>query len=211
MARGLGRRKRTRVQAEVQRTLAEFAAAVEVRLHAELDRSRQTQLTLIDSVRTLRQEVGARDTDLARALDGVGQAIDHAAEVVDSDRLERRALVEALGSLTREVTERPFAYVAPDPPDRVIGGSFSGGELREAGAVHRGVEVQCRFGSRWVDGFEVCEVVVDGDALRYRVRRQSDGSVLPKLLEAGEVRHRQAAIGSGPGSQPHRSWSRRTQ
>lgn len=37
------------------------------------------------------------------------------------------------------------------------------------------VEVQCRFDQRWSGGFTVVDVTDEG----YRIRRQSDGSVLP--------------------------------
>ena len=51
-----------------------------------------------------------------------------------------------------------------------------------------GVEVRCRFGDRWVTGFEVCEVIRFDDVTRYRLRRRSDGSVLPTLFEDRDVR-----------------------
>jgi hypothetical protein len=53
------------------------------------------------------------------------------------------------------------------------------------------VEVRSRFDQRWARGFEVEEVVVangDGDGPRYRVRRRSDGSVLPSLFVDDELR-----------------------
>jgi hypothetical protein len=50
------------------------------------------------------------------------------------------------------------------------------------------IEVRCRFGDRWVTGFEVCEVIrVDGVA-RYRLRRRSDGSVIPTLFDEKDLR-----------------------
>jgi hypothetical protein len=51
-----------------------------------------------------------------------------------------------------------------------------------------GVEVRCRFGDRWVTGFEVCEVIRFDDVTRYRLRRRSDGSVLPTLFEDKDLR-----------------------
>jgi hypothetical protein len=51
-----------------------------------------------------------------------------------------------------------------------------------------GVEVRCRFGDRWVTGFEVCEVIRFDDVTRYRLRRRSDGSVLPTLFEEQDLR-----------------------
>ena len=57
-----------------------------------------------------------------------------------------------------------------------------------SGSLSAVVEVRCRFGDRWVDGFEVCDVVAHGGDLRYRLRRRSDGSVLPRLFSAEELR-----------------------
>jgi hypothetical protein len=52
------------------------------------------------------------------------------------------------------------------------------------------VEVRSRFDERWTRGFEVAEVVSEDDpaSLRYRIRRRSDGSVLPSLFVDDEVR-----------------------
>jgi hypothetical protein len=50
------------------------------------------------------------------------------------------------------------------------------------------IEVRARFDQAWARGFEVAEEVGDIGAVRYRVRRRSDGSVLPVLFGADEVR-----------------------
>ncbi|MBV8950267.1 MAG: hypothetical protein JOZ99_05280 [Actinobacteria bacterium] len=51
------------------------------------------------------------------------------------------------------------------------------------------VEVRCRFTDNlWVGGFVVCDVVNEAGTLRYRLRRQSDGYVLPLLFQETEVR-----------------------
>lgn len=46
------------------------------------------------------------------------------------------------------------------------------------------VEVRNRFDQRWARGFRVAEVVPGG----YRIRRESDGSVLPVVFSADEIR-----------------------
>jgi hypothetical protein len=46
------------------------------------------------------------------------------------------------------------------------------------------VEVRSRFEGGWSRGFEVAEVVPEG----YRVRRLSDGSVLPTDFDVDDVR-----------------------
>ena len=52
------------------------------------------------------------------------------------------------------------------------------------------VEVRSRFDERWTRGFEVAEIVGQDDpaAVRYRIRRRSDGTVLPALFVDDEVR-----------------------
>jgi len=53
------------------------------------------------------------------------------------------------------------------------------------------IEVRSRFDDRWARGFEVVEMV-DPDSApehpRYRIRRRSDGSVLPVLFDDDDVR-----------------------
>jgi hypothetical protein len=50
------------------------------------------------------------------------------------------------------------------------------------------VEVRSRFDRAWARGFEVAEQVTEDQAPRYRVRRRSDGSVLPVLFGDDEIR-----------------------
>jgi hypothetical protein len=49
------------------------------------------------------------------------------------------------------------------------------------------VEVRTRYLDRWARGFEI--VAVDDDGLR--LRRQSDGEILPVAFGVGDVRPRQ--------------------
>lgn len=50
------------------------------------------------------------------------------------------------------------------------------------------VEVRSRFERTWSRGFEIAEEIDDGGALRYRIRRRSDGSVLPAVFTDDDVR-----------------------
>ena len=61
--------------------------------------------------------------------------------------------------------------------------------------VGQQVEVHTKFDDSWVTGFEIAEVVTEG----YRVRRRSDGSLLPGVTGQADVR---PAIGG-------RLWDRR--
>ena len=47
------------------------------------------------------------------------------------------------------------------------------------------VEVHTKYNDTWVGGFEIAEVLDDG---RYRVRRTSDGSLLPNPTGDADVR-----------------------
>ncbi len=52
------------------------------------------------------------------------------------------------------------------------------------------VDVRSRFDGSWSGGFAVAEVVGKGQPvseLRYRLRRRSDGAVLPRLFSHQEV------------------------
>ncbi|HEV7887055.1 MAG TPA: hypothetical protein VGO92_05815, partial [Acidimicrobiales bacterium] len=51
------------------------------------------------------------------------------------------------------------------------------------------VEIRSRFDGSWTAGFEVDEVIDDASP-QYRVRRLSDGALLPRLFAAGEVAER---------------------
>ena len=50
------------------------------------------------------------------------------------------------------------------------------------------IEVRTRFDGAWVRGFEVAEETARGDQTALRLRRRSDGSVLPTWFTPDEVR-----------------------
>jgi hypothetical protein len=50
------------------------------------------------------------------------------------------------------------------------------------------VEVRTRYEQRWSRGFEVAEIVQAADREQFRVRRRSDGSQLPVLFDANDLR-----------------------
>jgi hypothetical protein len=104
---------------------------------------------------------GTVDPDLATPVPELPDlpAVADAAPIAEID-LEAEA--------ARDAEPMPAAPVRELPPD--------------------GVEVRCRFGDRWVTGFEVCEVIRFDDVTRYRLRRRSDGSVLPTLFEDKDLR-----------------------
>jgi hypothetical protein len=72
--------------------------------------------------------------------------------------------------------------LAAQPPHEVHCVSFTTVPLLEPGTR---VEVRRRFDQRWARGFEVVESV-NGDG--YRIKRLSDGSVLPAEFDEEDVR-----------------------
>jgi hypothetical protein len=103
----LSRRKRAEVATEVKSAMGEFAAAVEARLHSELTRSNQAQLAMVDALRSLHEEMAQRDATFARAFEHLGHAIDQFTAAIEEERIERRALVDAVGALATGVRELP--------------------------------------------------------------------------------------------------------
>jgi hypothetical protein len=79
----------------------------------------------------------------------------------------------------------------PSTGSRSASSAVSGGSLPDVGVtvadtlqVGDKVEVRRRFDSQWARGFEIVEVTDGG----YRVKRLSDGEVLPVLFEHDDVR-----------------------
>jgi hypothetical protein len=141
--------------------------------------------------------------ELVRVLEVVTTMCGHVIEFVEAereerrlvmqeDREERRAIIEALSVLIARIGEQPALPAAPR--ERVIGGSMPAGpepvlDLRE---LEPDREVCCRFGDQWLDGFEICEKVEAALGVRYRLRRRTDGAVLPELFAAADIRHADA-------------------
>ncbi len=136
-------------------------------------------------------------TELVRVLEAVTSMCDRVIEFVEADRAERHLMIEVLTKLSRSVTTpEPTPAPAPAPNgngngERLVGGSMVPGpdpaiDLRERETA---VEVRCRFGERWVDGFEIFEVLRNELGVRYRLRRRIDGVVLPEMFGAADIRH----------------------
>jgi hypothetical protein len=198
-------------------------------------RRAQAEQALFEALEVMRGELAHRDVLLHEMFERVVEISDRMIDFVESDRSERRALSSAVDALTRSLSQPPANAPPIGAMQRVIGGSFFGvgatsGPAVDAGAEmpsaplllairddaivvtpeHR-VEVRCRFGDRWVDGFEVCEVVADNDRLRYRLRRRADDSVLPTLFDADDVRDARDAPRRGAPGIGRRRWSYRAE
>jgi hypothetical protein len=194
--------------------------------------------------------------ELLRLFGVVTNMCDHVIEYIESDRAERRMMLETLATLGRTISESAATLAPrlesarqtvearvldrPQPRERVVGGSMPAGpepviDLRSGPATavpapvgapdgnptghsspppptasahavpatearpstttttvmttEIAVEVRGRFGDRWVDGFEICEVMETPEGHRYRLRRHRDGVVLPELFDATSIRH----------------------
>ena len=145
----------------------------------ELDRSERIALT--EAVSRLSDAVSAASTEtyvLPGSGNGtatvVGGTIDATA---DGDLSLPRGTTEVRPSVDIDLAA---TEAATDPPKQA---------RARRPARPDGVEVRCRFGDRWVSGFEVCEVLrLDDTTTRYRLRRRSDGSVIPTLFDEKDLR-----------------------
>jgi hypothetical protein len=204
-------RFRGRGRAEMQAQAEAFAAAQEElrsEFRAILEAQCRTQVTMLEAMGRLRDDVVSHDAEVVRVLELAVNVCDHVIECVEADRAERGAIVEALTTLSQSLSAplRPISLPNGNgngngnrPAARVIGGRVLGGDgdlmhqpapMIELDDEHDTmVEVRCRFGDRWVDGFEVCETIHTDAGERYRLRRRLDGTILPELFAARDIRH----------------------
>jgi hypothetical protein len=218
-------RGRARARAE---ELADQQAARE-QLRAEIqtlfEAQARAQTATLDALRTLRDDVVSHDAEVVRVLELAVNVCDHVIECVEADRVERQAIVEALGALATAINGAPAPIVIPEARQpRLIGGRVLGGDANYRDIVHepapmielgeahdRSVEVKCRYEGRWVDGFEVCETIHTDAGERYRLRRRIDGTILPELFAAGDLRHVETFEELEPAVEvpaPRRIWSK---
>jgi hypothetical protein len=205
----LVRQELTNVREEVQSTLADAVATLSTRVRTEVEHRVGEPSALVAGLQDVRESLVARESEVVQMLRRVADTCDALAERVQLDRIERSVLADAVNRLAAALS---IVSTVPLPALRttVIGGTVDpeGSDVAldeidleaEAAAdaaslpappvdpVHDGVEVRCRFGDRWVTGFEVCEVIRFDDVTRYRLRRRSDGSVLPTLFEEPDLR-----------------------
>ncbi len=170
----------------------------------------------IEADRVERQLMVDTLTDISRVItEGAASAV---AALAARPALDVGPATRAGGPGTARPSE-PWAFAQssnePGTPvawrERVIGGSVAAGpdphldlvdaetdlsgtaaqpgESSSPAPTDIAVQVRGRFGDRWVDGFEICEVMTTPAGPRYRLRRQSDGVVLPELFDASNVRY----------------------
>jgi hypothetical protein len=179
--------------------LADAIAKLEATLATDLVQRTQAQAATESAVAHLREAVGGHGSDLAEAVHEMARMCSLLAEHIESERTERKALIDAVGLLAQHMMESNA--LAPAAP-RVIGGSVyaTADDHDEIVLVDDendrtshwtrlgvGARVRCRFGDGWIGGLEVCELLGDGPTVRYRVRRTIDEYVLPARFERRDL------------------------
>jgi hypothetical protein len=143
--------------------------------------------------------VADHDLELVNALHRVADAFGSLAEGLEADRRDRRAQLDAIEFLLREMV---IGFVRPTAvPPIVLGGSVDPGaaaagprvgvdiDLSDSPiAVDALVEVRSRFLDHWVHGFAVSEYIPGPSRRGYRLRRITDTEQLPLLFDAADVR-----------------------
>lgn len=196
----------------LRRARAWASAEITRLLHAEVLDARAELETVVHSRVTeladgIDRDTREREQALSSSLDRVADALDAVAAQLAEQAHDHRASVAALELLVREVA---LAFVPPiaSRASTVIGGTIDPETIDVSAiepptvdvvadrtedapvelAVGVVVEVRSRFQNRWVDGFEVVEVVVQGGVERYRLARHADHVQLPALFDAADLR-----------------------
>jgi hypothetical protein len=214
--------------------LAAAIARMELRYSRDLEDRERIQVSAETAIHNLRHSVTTSAGDVARSLAQVANMCAMVAEQIETERLERRALTEAI-----ELLARPHAPALEEGP-RVIGGTvFASPELSHDGEIsivddhddddyedlearaepeeqndraeaapHNGAsdDMWCREDDEWVGGVEIADISNDHDTIRYWIRRRSDGYIFPRAFDANELRFLPEAPTAANG-EPQGHWS----
>ena len=191
-------------RADLQAGLADGLASLETQLRDDHAHSDTATAALSRTLLDARDGLGTNIRALVDALDRLAQTY-RDTSIAERDHYQvLLGALERIGSARQEPrsTQRqePLAHgwvvggtIDPAPTigaDELSGARRGDGSRRNA-VLLDGVEVRCRFAdNHWVGGFEVCDVFNDGGVLRYRLRRRSDGYLLPTLFDEASVRER---------------------
>lgn len=148
--------------------------------------------------------IAEHDLELVNALHRVATAFESIAESLESDRLDRRAQIDAVEFLMREMV---LGFAHPTAIAPVVLGGTVDPAARRADTIRAVdidlsdaplpvgtlVEVRSRFHDHWVLGFAVTEYIPGPTRRGYRLRRHTDTEPLPLLFDALDVRR---AIGA---------------
>jgi hypothetical protein len=178
--------------------LVDAIAALNATLAAEIERTRSLEAAADATVNALQHALSAQTGDVSAALEHVASTSALLAQHIETDRIERGALVDVVRQLVPP-SPSPAALAEPARP-RVLGGSMfatppidSDVDVVPAAPFATGTAVCCRFGDQWINGVEVVEILGLPAHPSYRLRRYQDGYVLPALFGAGDLRKATAA------------------
>jgi ABC-type transporter Mla subunit MlaD len=214
---GLLQAARDRLDANAEQTavLVDAVTALNKTIGVEVERTQRLEATADATTGALQHALSAQTADVSAALEHVASMYAVLAERIETDRLERNTLVQAVGQLARQL-------VLPEPTrPRVLGGSVfataqvdarqsdpdDAGNRAAETAFAIGTDVCCRFGDQWIGGVEIVEIVDDSNRPTYRVRRHQDGYVLPALFNARDLRLAQPAT-ADTNNEPRGRWAR---
>ena len=153
--------------------------------------------TLHAKIAAIHSDVIRRDEQFIAVLGRLAETNERVRARLEAERADGRAMLDAVARLTDALVAATARPLAAPPAPRVLGGSVLPGSatsepptnpLSARGPSYGECEVRFRFGGRWIDGFEVEDVIEDNGRVRYRLRRRWDGCVLPELFEAEDVR-----------------------
>jgi len=206
---------------ELRSMVSDTVSTVEGAFRVAVESQERAASAVVVAVDRMRADLTARDADLGNALRRVVEACDALVERVHQDAVERTALVDAVIRLAvGNSTSIEAATTDRTNGDRIIGGkvlpntevSLDPEHVDPApvdpapvepapiddGPLRARLHVQCRFGDRWVDGFEILEVVQSEGGLRCTVQRDADGYVLPTLFGPEDIRPSSSVDGRRP-------------
>ena len=167
---------------DARRELEKRLAAQEERAAGGRAQAEKDAASLRSDLRAMRAHLTTRDLEMRVDLSKVVEHANKLAESLEQERAERSILLEALVRLADSVrSEREVESHG----QKSIGGSIAPGPLSADGRI----EVRSQFGNRWVSGFAIHEVILGDDgSVGYRLRRGTDGFVLPAVFPESDVR-----------------------
>lgn len=186
-----GRKRRAQAHA-IERLRADLAAERHARdsqlaalqtslLHA-VEYASDAQQFAVDQ---LRLGIEHNTTEVAALVVQLAQTYAVLLDSFAAARADRTALADTLQQLV-EATQHAVCS-SPSRPRLAREGVLDlSSEEHDAASI--GTEVWCRYQDRWIGGFEIADTVDNGSELHYRIRRRTDGYVLPSLFSPENVR-----------------------
>ena len=218
---------------DARAVLANAVASIKSSVSVDLQRVEHMHLATAAAVEQLLHEVIDQEHGLTTAVEQLVQVCTAMTARIESAQLERRSLAEAVTRLTHESLPSTSpsrvldgsVFSTPLAPNgdqiltiddaqtnacaitAVSGDGFvsiDDGDAADRITADVNAEVWCRFEGRWVGGFEVSELVKDADVIRCRLRRNSDGYVLPALFRVDDIRPAEEDVTNPEAPRPDR-------